>query len=190
MKLICLGDSLTFGFGVRQSERWTSLLEADTGWEVINLGINGDTTDGMLKRLHVDVISRMAPGPTHVFVMGGSNDIGMSASDERARKNIAAIAKTLISEGARPIIGIPMLPDLSRFPMIPRSFLDCIIGYAKWLMEFSLESGLKYIDFGADFLTPQGEARSELYMDGVHPSAEGHRIMADRAKLDIGLTLL
>ena len=51
MKLICIGDSLTFGYGVRPSQRWTRLCAQETGWEIVNKGISGDTTGGMLVRL-------------------------------------------------------------------------------------------------------------------------------------------
>ena len=50
MKLICLGDSLTFGYGVRVSQRWTHLCAQDTGWKIVNEGVSGDTTGGMLAR--------------------------------------------------------------------------------------------------------------------------------------------
>ena len=48
MKLICIGDSLTFGYGVRPSQRWTRLCAQETGGEIVNEGISGDTTGGML----------------------------------------------------------------------------------------------------------------------------------------------
>ena len=51
MKLICIGDSLTFGYGVRPSQRWTRLCAQETGWEIVNEGISGDTTGGMLVQL-------------------------------------------------------------------------------------------------------------------------------------------
>ena len=51
MKLIRIGDSLTFGYGVHLSQRWTRLCAQETGWELVNEGINGDTTGGMLARM-------------------------------------------------------------------------------------------------------------------------------------------
>ena len=47
MRLVCFGDSNTYGydprsfFGGRYPGRWTDLLAAETGWEVVNLGQNG-----------------------------------------------------------------------------------------------------------------------------------------------------
>ena len=53
-KLICLGDSLTFGAGVTRRDCWTSLVQRECGWTVVNRGISGDTTGGMLVRLQYD----------------------------------------------------------------------------------------------------------------------------------------
>ena len=58
MKLICIGDSLTFGYGVRPSQRWTRLCAQETGWEIVNEGISGDTTGGMLVRLRALLADR------------------------------------------------------------------------------------------------------------------------------------
>ncbi|MCD8140286.1 MAG: hypothetical protein LUE17_11010 [Planctomycetaceae bacterium] len=48
MKILCLGDSLTFGTGVTRSNAWTTLVHKQTGYEVVNRGVPGDTTGGML----------------------------------------------------------------------------------------------------------------------------------------------
>ena len=33
MELICLGDSLTYGYGVRRAQVWTALAEQRSGWK-------------------------------------------------------------------------------------------------------------------------------------------------------------
>ena len=62
MKLICLGDSLTFGYGVRASQRWTHLCAQHTGWKIVNEGVSGDTTGGMLARLAARVLPELRSG--------------------------------------------------------------------------------------------------------------------------------
>ncbi len=61
-KLICIGDSLTFGYGVHLSQRWTRLCAQETGWELANEGINGDTTGGMLARMQGGVLAELREG--------------------------------------------------------------------------------------------------------------------------------
>ena len=77
MKLLCLGDSNTYGydprsyFGSRYPEKscWTGLLD---GWEVINCGMNGLVvpTDSKVWK---NLIESRKPDP--VTVMLGSNDL-------------------------------------------------------------------------------------------------------------------
>ena len=86
MKLICIGDSLTFGYGVHLSQRWTRLCAQETGWELVNEGINGDTTGGMLARMQGGVLAELregglGAGRPYVLLMGGSNDVFYSGSD-------------------------------------------------------------------------------------------------------------
>ena len=79
-KLICLGDSLTFGLRVPQSQTWPRLVQ-ETGVEVISLGICGDTTGGMLARLPA-ILKDQCKTQAVVLIMGGSNDIfGASVAD-------------------------------------------------------------------------------------------------------------
>ena len=55
MRVYCLGDSTTYGFGVSRREAWPALVGAATGHEMINGGVNGDATSGTLARFCVDV---------------------------------------------------------------------------------------------------------------------------------------
>lgn len=50
--------------------------------------------------------------------------------------------------------------------------------YCAWLKRYCTAFGVPYIDFCADFLSPDGSTRSELLLDGLHPTPEGHRLMA------------
>ena len=96
MKLICIGDSLTFGYGVHLSQRWTRLCAQETGWELVNEGINGDTTGGMLARMQGGVLAELREGGLgadrpYALLMGGSNDVFYSGSDAAARENMGAM---------------------------------------------------------------------------------------------------
>ena len=104
MKLICIGDSLTFGYGVHLSQRWTRLCAQETGWELVNEGINGDTTGGMLARMQGGVLAELREGGLgadrpYVLLMGGSNDVFYSGSDAAARGNMGAMIHQLFSVG-------------------------------------------------------------------------------------------
>ena len=108
MKLICIGDSLTFGYGVRPSQRWTRLCAQETGWEIVNEGISGDTTGGMLVRLRALLADRdICVQRPLVLLMGGANDIFFSGTDTGARANMGAMLNQLLSTGIHTMIGVP-----------------------------------------------------------------------------------
>ncbi len=153
MKLICIGDSLTFGYGVHLSQRWTRLCAQETGWELVNEGINGDTTGGMLARMQGGVLAELREGGLgadrpYVLLMGGSNDVFYSRSDAAPRAWATAVEFEAAKE------------------------------YCAWLKRYCTAFGVPYIDFCADFLSPDGSIRSELLLDGLHPTPEGHHLMA------------
>ena len=189
MKLFCLGDSLTFGFGVSRSARWTTLLEQKSGWQVVNLGVNGDTTGGMLTRLEPQVLSQINDNAGRlsscVLLMGGSNDIFFSGTDAQARANMAAMCQRLMGEGLRPAVGISLPVDCLNAPRQWGELVDferagsVMTGYCAWLKQFCRTFDLPVVDFAADFID-NGEVRHKLFWDGLHPNAEGHRLMALR----------
>ena len=71
-RILCLGDSLTYGFGLPRGLVWTALCAAQTGAELLGRGVNGNTTGGMLAVLP-DLLVREHPDA--VLLMGGTNDI-------------------------------------------------------------------------------------------------------------------
>ena len=188
-KLICLGDSLTFGLRVPQSQTWPRLVQ-ETGVEVINLGICGDTTGGMLSRLPA-ILKEQGRSAAYVMIMGGSNDIFYSGTDTAARGNIGAMVHQVIAARLTPVVGIPL-------PIVPEdapkewepvaNFQEAakrLEGYCQWLKIYCKAFHIPVVDFRADFLDAQGKARRELFCDGLHPNAQGHRLMAQK----IGETL-
>jgi lysophospholipase L1-like esterase len=181
MKIICLGDSLTYGFGVRRGEDWVSLSASATGQNLINKGVCGDTTGGMLARLDTDVLSQK---PGAVILMGGSNDILTSGTDAYARSNMAAMIQQSSTVGVSVLVGIPIPSDpesvragwneLADFAQANRIFRL----YAQWLRKYCGIFSTPVVDFAGLFEVPDG-VRKELYLDGLHPNIAGHTAMAN-----------
>ena len=182
MKIVCLGDSLTYGYGVPRKDCWVSLAAQATGHTLVNKGVSGDTTGGMLARFARDVLAQR---PRRVLLMGGVNDLLFGGSDAPARANLAALAHQAAAAGVRPMIGLPppVYPDavppawrtLARWDtMVPA--LDA---YRAWLTDFARAFGLPTVDFAVPgLLPPEGAGH---YLDGLHPDAQGHRLMAQAA---------
>ena len=77
-RIICLGDSLTFGYKIREKYAWPTILgnrmrsiEDRQDIEVLNAGITGHTTAQVIDRLGRDVFA-FRPGLTIIWI--GLND--------------------------------------------------------------------------------------------------------------------
>ena len=180
--LICLGDSLTYGLGVRPNQRWTHLLQTQ-GIGVTNLGVNGDTAAGMLARLQKMDFSTP---DTAVLVMGGTNDIFCAGTDTGARACMAAILQQLLAMGQRPVVGIPipvvpeMAPDKWKKLVAFTAAAAVLETYCAWLKVYCETFEIPVVDFRKDYVNQNGTPKRELYLDGLHPNAAGHARMAAR----------
>ena len=192
--IICLGDSLTYGYGVRRAQCWTELAAEMSGWNVVNRGICGDTTGGMLVRLREILREETGERNERCFLlMGGCNDIFFSGSSTGARENMAAMAHQLFAEGEMPLIAVgPGIADGS-YPSMWSDLVDfpeagkVIRQYYEWLERFCSSFGVRMIDFRGDFRDREGNTRTELYLDGLHLNPEGHRVMAERVAKVLGV---
>ncbi len=187
MELICLGDSLTYGYGVRRCQCWTELAARTSGWTLRNCGVCGDTTGGMLLRMRELLAECDGRRDERFFLlMGGWNDIFYSGRRESAQENMAAMVQQLFAVGEAPIIALAPGPGGSDYPHSWSALTDfkasekLISDYEDWLIRFCDAFGVRMLDFRRDFLSRDGHPRKELYLDGLHPNEEGHRVMAER----------
>ncbi len=118
--IVALGASNTKGKGVSPSEAWPALLEAllkskGVNATVINAGINGDTTGGMLARLD----SAVPEGTQVVILQPGSNDRKRGVGEGERKSNLSQIRSRL---AARKIKVVTM--GGSSFQSVKRSHLQ------------------------------------------------------------------
>ncbi|MDR0465914.1 MAG: GDSL-type esterase/lipase family protein [Deltaproteobacteria bacterium] len=185
MNIACLGDSLTYGSGVRREETWVFLAGKELAPHVMlhNHGLSGDTTAGMLKRLHADVLPLR---PDAVLLMGGFNDIAYEGSTTPARANIPIMARIVAEQGAVPLICIPppYIPSPREEWGSPNNLIKAATEYnryADWLRDLCASSNYRTVDFRACF-----EERGKLdktppdgyFLDGLHYNAKGHQVLA------------
>lgn len=183
MKLVCIGDSLTYGYAVFRKDCWVELIKNKLNIEIKNRGVNGDTTAGMLSRSYQDIIQN---SPTHVIIMGGSNDFTANRSLHLVQENIKQLVNEVIQNNIVPILGIE--PPIDKI-LAQRKWTDAIdydkinstLGsYRNWILEFAEKNNLHYIDFYGCFLELlKSKDPRELYVDGLHPTPYGHEVMAN-----------
>lgn len=178
-KLLFLGDSLTYGYGVRRADCWVTLAAEKLGFEFVNCGISGDTSCGMLARFPLLLKENR---PDIVFVMGGSNDIIYSKSEVSARSCIGAIIQQAQAAGVKPIIGVPPRVLYEKISDNWRQFADfreleaIFEEYAGWLRSFAMAFEVPLVDFSEILYN---DTDSGLSLDGIHPDKEGHKRMSE-----------
>lgn len=183
MKLLCLGDSLTYGYDVACEYRWTTRLAKERGISVCNEGLCGDTTGGMLYRAR-----RMKLAPFDAFFfMGGSNDILMDISPDQVRQNLEAIAHLFQDEKKAAYIGVPILTkaESALFGWQGRHDVarhnEALRSHRQWLLQLAQQYHFTAVDFYGAMLQAEQEGQTNLYADGVHPNEAGYAVMARQA---------
>ena len=115
-KLLILGDSISAGFGIKESKNWTTLMKNSFSKEgkslkIINSSISGDTTSGGLSRISRDLNSYE---PDFVLVELGGNDALRGYPISRIKQNLLKIVSIISDNQSIPIImQIKIPPNLS-----------------------------------------------------------------------------
>lgn len=169
MKIVAIGDSITAGYPFTQKESWVTILAREANIEVINKGINGDLTKNICDRFRVE---SLAYNPTHVIILGGTNDAYARYSLESVTPHFTEMIKMSQGHGIIPILGLPT-PSL----VIDDEYL--LQQYRNWLISYAKMNNLLIIDFYTPFLKRlEAGEESKLFADEVHPSIEGYKFMA------------
>ncbi len=105
MNIVCIGDSLTYGYGVASNMGWVSILGHDEGHTLVNKGIPGNTTDEMVQRFYDDVIVH---APKYAMILGGTNNLFLKKTNHEIILNLSKMIAISKSEGVTPILLTPM----------------------------------------------------------------------------------
>ena len=164
-----LGDSLTAGLGLPQDQAYPALLQqrvddARLDYEVVNAGVSGDTSAGGLSRLDWAL-----EGDVRVLIVAlGGNDGLRALPAEELRANLARIIERAQARHITVVLaGMEAPPNWGRDYVVAfhRVYQDLAKQYHVALVPFLLEGVA-----GRDALNQR---------DGIHPTAEGARIVAD-----------
>lgn len=171
--IIGLGDSLTWGYPFGPEWSWLASVEKQLAVQVINWGLNGDTTAGMLWRLESS-LSKVEKGFI-VVVTGGANDAYGLETPRNLLNNYNRLIDKILSRGGYPIVGITC-------PINEEPFQTRIVEYIALLLNMAQESDLPIIDFYQALLHSDGRSiRPEYDLDGCHPSKAGYQKMGEAA---------
>ncbi len=169
MNILCIGDSLTYGYGVRRAETWCALASELTGHNFINKGVNGATTGEM---------AQQELSGDEVFIMGGLNNLFMGMPVTVPLSDMRRICERALDLGIRPTVGIPMQisTDISEGwcdgPIDMNIVRSCYAEFADALLLQCRMDGIAFMDF-RPHLGP-----GDLSFDGIHLNRQGHLRMA------------
>ena len=179
--VICIGDSITHGFPYGPAWSWVAVLARTLPVEIINRGINGDTTGNMLSRFQPDVLNHN-PGIT--VIMGGTNDAWLSTGLAVVTANLTAMVERSKKHNILPVMGlpVPLSPGGDDFFPGLEEASQILDHYRSWIRDYCQASSLPVIDFYTPMLTPGSTyGRPAYFLDGVHPSQAGYLVMAEAA---------
>lgn len=176
MKLLCYGDSNTFGYDPRSflgsryepEDRWVDIVAAKTGWDMINAGQNGREIPRRSFELESarELISRHKPDVT--VVMLGTNDLLQGADPE----TVAARMEAFLQNLSTPLFLVAP-PLLQRGAWVP----DDALVAASHLLGESYRQLAKRLQIP---FADSSDWEIALTFDGVHFSETGHHAFADQ----------
>lgn len=168
--ILFFGNSLTAGMGLDPSEAFPALIQEtidslDLPYQVINAGLSGETTAAGKNR-----IGWILNQEVDVFVLElGANDGLRGIPVDETKKNLQAIIDTVRQNS----------PDteiiLAGMQIPPNLGAEYTSGFREIFPELTQENDLYLIPFLLEGVAGDAELNQS---DGVHPTAEGQKILA------------
>ncbi|AXX15579.1 arylesterase [Leptospira borgpetersenii] len=171
IRILFFGDSLTAGLGLGSPEEaFPALVEKELfksgiSTQAINAGMSGDTTSGGLARLDWAMSSGF-----DLFVLElGANDSMRGISPDQTEKNLKEIIIRVKKKNPKVKI---LLVGMKTFPNLGKEYRK---KFEAVFPKIAKEEHLPLVPF---FLSGVAGVKKLNQKDGIHPTAEGHRILA------------
>lgn len=170
MKVICYGDSNTYGYDPRSmfgdpydaKHRWVDLLAEKTGWEILNWGLNG-------RDIPVEPVP--VPGDINLFiVMLGTNDLLQFWPPEETAAKMENFLKSMELEPEKILLIAP--PPMTWGAWVQdQGLIDDSIALAEYYRILAERLGILFLN--------SGQWNISLAFDGVHMTEEGNDVFAN-----------
>lgn len=157
VSIVFLGDGLTAG------GHWNEWLPE---YEVINLGVSGNTSDEVIGGL--ESVIQLAPDAIVIHV--GTNDLGWRRSDEYVVRNL----ETVLHRLRKALPGTRLLIQ-SVFPR-ERDFSQTIKSINRHIRQYASTQHAEYLDMWPALAQPDGEIDPAYSEDRLHLTPEGYQV--------------
>ena len=169
-KIIAFGDSLTAGFGLSEKESYPYLLQQKLktdgyDFEVINAGVSGDTSLGGLERS--DWV--LAQENAKILILElGANDLLRGAPVEKMKDNLDKIIRKAKAKNIKVLLCGMLAP--------PTMGAEYQRDFTMAFPDLATEHKVEFLPFLLENVALKKELNQA---DGIHPNAEGSKIMTD-----------
>ncbi len=179
-KLLILGDSISAGYGIKESENWVNLLEASLkrnnfDIEIINSSVSGDTTLGGLFRIKNDLSEY---SPDYVLVELGGNDALRGYPINKIKSNLLKIIDASFAAKANPVIMQIRIP--------PNYGKNYVVAFESIYSQIAEEKNIPMLTF---LLEKVALDKSLMQLDGIHPNQKAQQIIANQVEKELSLIL-
>lgn len=169
--IVFFGNSLTAGYGLKITEAYPALIQAridslDLPYQVVNAGVSGETTASGNSRIDWILEKKLDV----FFLELGGNDGLRGIPVAETEKNLQSIidkVKARYPDAKIVLAGMQVPPNMGE------SYTKAFAGIYP---ELAGRNKLYLVPF---LLEKVGGERALNLADGIHPTAEGHRIVAD-----------
>ena len=164
--VVCIGDSITQGDSGRGAP-YPSQLAAMSGKQVVNMGVGGATASDAPSAAR----NAIAKKPGYVCILYGSNDAIQGRDPAVSKESLRSAIGVCKAAGVRPVIGTPpsMRDGHALFDGGAKRMADAIRALAS-------EEDVRCVDLYEAF----GDGSGLLVADGLHPNADGARLIAEK----------
>ena len=169
MKVICFGDSNTYGYDPRSyfggrydaDSRWVDILAEETGWEIRNMGQNG--------REIPPIAPDFPAGTDLLIVMLGTNDLLQGCRPEQAAERLERFLSGIPLDRSNILLTAP--PPVTLGAWVPSAkLIDDSHTFARLCQALAERMGIRFADAGRWGIS--------LAYDGVHFTEQGHKAFA------------
>lgn len=175
-KLLILGDSISAGYGIKESQNWVHLFNNSTDAKnmnlyMINSSVSGDTTIGGLSRISKDLKQY---NPDYVLIELGGNDALRGYPLKKIKNNLIKIVDASLKAKAVPLIMQIKIP-----PNYGQRYVEV---FENIYVEISNEKNIPLLTF---LLENVALDQSLMQLDGIHPNEKAQPIIVEQIKMEL-----
>ena len=169
-KAVLMGDSITDGWYRNDPDFFK-----DNNF--LGRGISGQVTSHMLVRFRRDVIDHH---PKYVVILAGINDIARNngyISLENTFGNIVSMCELAKANKIKPVLCTLVPSNYIRWRPAITDTKEQVAALNKMIKEYAAQKHYKLVDYATVLADENGNTRTDLSGDSVHPNLDGYKLM-------------